>query len=115
MECIIIRCRYYFIFILCDSINNAAGLGFSGYDELGRAQWDIAANMHVWTVESGLSIRTIANGWNVVTSKWLRRYVLALVPRLISHGPGYMLALFPGLSPRVCASLVPRVISQGMC
>ena len=68
-----IRCRYYFIWLLADSINNATGLGFSGYDELGQPRWDMATNMFVRDVELGMNLRTIANSWNVRTSLWLRR------------------------------------------
>ena len=67
------RGRYYFIWMLTDSIQNAAGLGFSGYDEKGRAQWDIVTNVRVWDCEFGMNFRSVATGWNVTTSKWLRR------------------------------------------
>ena len=73
MVCISIRCRYYFIWQLVDSISNAAGLGFAGYDHLGRPQWDLVSNMKIWDLETAMSLRTIINSWNVLTSKWLRR------------------------------------------
>lgn len=61
-----VRTRYYFIWImsmfkntyavfmlftLADSGCNAAGLGFSGYNKLGYAQWDIASGMDVFAIE----------------------------------------------------------------
>ena len=71
--CIEIRCRYYFIWLLVDSINNLAGLGFNGYDKNGTAKWDLVSNVFPMEIEFGLSLRQIANSWNANTSKWLRR------------------------------------------
>jgi len=68
-----IRGRYYFIWLLADSVNNCAGLGFAGYDERGRAKWNLVSNIHLKEVEFGLSIRDIAGGWNAMTALWLRR------------------------------------------
>ncbi|XP_065897967.1 lysophospholipid acyltransferase 6-like isoform X2 [Dysidea avara] len=69
----VIRARYYFIWIMSDSGCNAAGLGFSGYNKLGYAQWDIASGMDVFGIEFGTSLRNIVNSWNIATSNWLRR------------------------------------------
>ena len=41
-----IKLGFYFIWILTDSINNAVGLGFNGYDEsTGNAKWDLTTNI----------------------------------------------------------------------
>ena len=72
-----IRLGYYFIWTLAESISNAAGLGFSGYDSVGNAQWDLATNVHILDVEFAMHLRTVANNWNVKTSLWLRRYMYA--------------------------------------
>ena len=41
--------------ITVDSACNAAGLGFSGYDKLGYAQWDLVSAVDIFAVEaSGL-------------------------------------------------------------
>jgi hypothetical protein len=73
MDGLRIRCRYYFIWILVDSINNLAGLAFNGYDKLGRARWDMVTNVFGWDVELALNMRDIATRWNALTSNWMRR------------------------------------------
>lgn len=73
-----IRNRYYFIWLLADSISNCAGLGFSGYRD-GVAMWDLTSNLYFKDIELGTNIRAIANGWNACTSMWLRRYVIPLI------------------------------------
>lgn len=34
-----------------EAINVAAGFGFNGYDENGKAKWDLVDNVNVWVVE----------------------------------------------------------------
>ena len=70
------RCRFYFVFALNDSISNAAGLGFEGYDSHGNPKWDLASNVNIVEMELSVSLRTTANTWNVTTSRWLRRYII---------------------------------------
>ena len=74
-----IKLGFYFLWILSDGINNAAGLGFSGYDALGNAKWDITTNIFLWDMEFSMSLRTVATSWNVTTSLWLRRYGTVLL------------------------------------
>ena len=40
----VIQARFYFVFILSDSISNAAGLGFEGYDIRNQPKWGLASN-----------------------------------------------------------------------
>ncbi|XP_065897965.1 lysophospholipid acyltransferase 6-like [Dysidea avara] len=68
-----IRGRYYFGWLIVDSVCNSAGLGFNGYNKLGYAQWDLVTGMDIWAFEFGTSLRTVINGWNVMTTHWLRR------------------------------------------
>lgn len=68
-----IRNRYYFIWLLSESINHCAGLGFSGYDKDGKASWDLIRNLYIMEIEFATSVRSILHGWNSMTSKWLRR------------------------------------------
>ena len=75
-----IRTRYYFIWLLSDSISNCAGLGFAGYDDKGNAKWDLVSNINIMDVELGTNIRTVLSGWNALTSMWLRRYVHLSIP-----------------------------------
>lgn len=68
-----LRGQYYFIWLLAESINNCAGLGFAGYDAAGRAKWDLVSNINVWDIELALNLRSVAQGWNTNTGLWLRR------------------------------------------
>lgn len=81
-----IKCGYYFIWLLSDSVNNAAGLGFRGYDSKGNPQWDLASNIFLLDMECAMNLRTVANSWNVTTSRWLRRYVALRGLNFISEG-----------------------------
>ena len=69
-----------FLFLCCylfcsvDSINNTAGNGFSGYDSKGAAQWDLTTTVDPVKFESGTSLRSQINQWNITTSIWYRRW-----------------------------------------
>ena len=67
------RSRFYFIWNLAESVCNAAGLGFEGYDKLGRPKWGLACNVLPLKMELGMNIRTIINSWNISSTFWLRR------------------------------------------
>lgn len=73
INCYRLRMRYYFVWILADSINNCAGVGFAGYDEKGRAKWDLVSNINIWGVENATSFRMIVINWNTISGLWLRR------------------------------------------
>ncbi len=68
-----IRIRYYFFWLMAESFNNCAGLGFTGYDERGRAKWNLVSNVDIVEIELATSMRTFVNKWNALTSLWLRR------------------------------------------
>eukprot|EP00731_Ephydatia_muelleri_P010972 Em0005g1558a len=68
-----VRSRYYFVWLLVESINNFIGLGFGGYDKEGKPVWDVCKNVKPWDVEFGTNFRSVITGWNVTTSLWLRR------------------------------------------
>ena len=70
-----LRSRYYFVWFLSESINNCAGLGFSGYDEGGVARWDLVTNVHVLEIELATALRSVINKWNACSALWLRRWV----------------------------------------
>ena len=68
-----LRTRYYFIWLLSESINNCAGLGFSGYDQRGVAKWDLLSNINILKIEFATSFRAFFNSWNLLSGLWLRR------------------------------------------
>lgn len=108
-----LKFRYYFIWMLLDSINNTAGIGFNGYDDRGFPKWDQVSNIDPLVIETATSIRVYATQWNAATSRWLRRVcyqrvhegfflspnLLTFVLSALWHGfyPGYYLTfLFYG-------------------
>jgi lysophospholipid acyltransferase 1/2 len=76
LDCFRIRTRFYFIWIIADSINNLAGLGFNGYDGFGRPRWDLVTNIYPMDIEFALNMRKVATRWNAQSSNWLRRYII---------------------------------------
>ncbi|PVD32266.1 hypothetical protein C0Q70_07699 [Pomacea canaliculata] len=114
------RYKYYFAWILGEAINVAAGFGFNGYDENGKAKWDLVDNVNVWVVEFGDSLKVNIDGWNQKTLVWLRRVVYDRAPKYqtfavfaisaIWHGfyPGYYLTFGSAALFTVAARLVRR-------
>ena len=68
------RTKYYFVWLLVESVNNLTGLGFSGYDKEGKAEWKLVTNVHVLDIELATSLRGVVSGWNALTANWLRRW-----------------------------------------
>ena len=58
-----------------ESICNAGGLGFSGYDNEGKAVWDNAKNIDFKNFEFGVNPRVMTMAWNIKTVYWVRRCV----------------------------------------
>ncbi len=73
LNCFRMRNKYYFVWLLVESVNNLTGLGFSGYDKDGKAKWDLVTNVHVLDIELATSLRGMISGWNALTANWLRR------------------------------------------
>ncbi len=67
------RTKYYFVWLLVESVNNLTGLGFSGYNKEGKAEWNLVTNVHVLDIELATSLRGVVSGWNALTANWLRR------------------------------------------
>lgn len=61
--------RYYFAFILSETVNNAAGLGFNGYDKSGVPKWDLLTNVKPIELESATSLKTVIDKWNMRKNK----------------------------------------------
>ena len=100
-------CRYYFIWLLAESISNAAGLGFSGYDESGVPKWDLVKNARVLDTQFSTNTRAAMNSWNATVGLWLRRIVYERVqffsPPIITM---FVSALWHGFYPAFYATLL---------
>ena len=71
----VVRSRFYFVFVLNDSISNTAGLGFEGYDKQNNPKWELASNVDAVQMEFAMNLRNAINSWNLSSARWLRRSV----------------------------------------
>lgn len=62
------------LYFTAEAACNASGLGFTGYNEKGVAQWDMVTGMNVIGVEFPVNSRELIASWNMMTATWLRRY-----------------------------------------
>uniref|UniRef100_A0A0B6ZL08 Uncharacterized protein n=1 Tax=Arion vulgaris TaxID=1028688 RepID=A0A0B6ZL08_9EUPU len=116
------RQKYYFAWILADSLNNAAGFGFSGYDSQGNPLWDLTDNVSILGVELSTSLKVNIDSWNKKTLVWLRRVVYDRAPThntlavfacsAFWHGfyPGYYVMFGSGALMTIVARQVRRHI-----
>ncbi|XP_076456684.1 lysophospholipid acyltransferase 6-like [Babylonia areolata] len=114
------RQKYYFAWILGETVNVAAGFGFNGYDSSGEPRWDLNENVSIYDVEFAGSLKLIIDGWNKRTLVWLRRVVYDRAPthRTVAvfavsafwHGfyPGYYLTFGSAALFTISARLVRR-------
>lgn len=45
------RVQYYYAWVVADGICNLSGFGFNGFDENGKAKWDLVTNVDPYKVE----------------------------------------------------------------
>ena len=53
------RIFYYIAWTLADLVNNASGFGFNGYDEKGKAKWDLLTNVNIIQLEVNKLLFTV--------------------------------------------------------
>ncbi|XP_076437992.1 lysophospholipid acyltransferase 6-like [Babylonia areolata] len=114
------RQKYYFAWVLGETLNLAAGFGFNGFDSKGQPKWDLNENVSFWEVECATSLKTNIDGWNKKTLVWLRRVVYDRAPHhqtlavfavsAFWHGfyPGYYLTFGSAALFTIAARLVRR-------
>ncbi|XP_068736427.1 lysophospholipid acyltransferase 6-like [Montipora capricornis] len=103
---LVIRMQYYFAYQLAEAVNNIAGFGFNGYDESGKAKWNLMTNVNIFKLEFATSMKEVLDNWNINTVLWLRRIMYERVSHnrtlsvfllsCIWHGfyPGYYMTFF---------------------
>lgn len=117
----LVRGKYYCAWKLGEAVNNAAGLGFNGYDDKGNAKWDLLNNVKIYELEVSNSLKVNIDCWNITTLVWLRRVIYDRVPpkyRTVStfmvsalwHGfyPGYYICFTGAALCTVAARLMRR-------
>jgi len=90
----LIRCKYYFGWMLAESACIASGLGFNGYDGQGKERWDRMKNVFPVDVEWPENPRSVSGGWNSRVALWLRRYVYSRVGKPAQQTANSTLAAF---------------------
>ena len=74
-----------YILFTAESICNAAGLGFCGYDAQGNAKWDLVKNGDPIGVEFATNFRGVIQNWNIQTATWLKRYKLYIYISIVDY------------------------------
>jgi len=75
------RPQYYFGFMVAEGAAIISGLGYNGNDAEGKAKWNAACGIDVWSFETANSYSMASNAWNMQTSVWLKRYIYFRAPR----------------------------------
>ncbi|XP_077455666.1 lysophospholipid acyltransferase 1 [Stigmatopora argus] len=114
------RPKFYFAWTLGDAINNAAGFGFEGLDENGKASWNLISNLNIIGIETATSYKTFIDNWNIQTGKWLKtvcydrvqrhRIALTFILSALWHGayPGYYFSFITS----ILITLVARAVRK---
>ncbi|GBP14783.1 Membrane-bound O-acyltransferase domain-containing protein 2 [Eumeta japonica] len=104
-----------------DAICNNSGLGFTGYDKDGNANWDLISNINVLGFEFATNMRDAINNWNCGTNRWLRTIVyerakeygtvLTFALSAVWHGfyPGYYITFATGALMVTSARMARRM------
>ncbi|XP_061633429.1 lysophospholipid acyltransferase 1 isoform X1 [Phyllopteryx taeniolatus] len=114
------RPKFYFAWTLGDAINNAAGFGFSGMDENGKASWNLLSNLNIVGIETATSFKTFIDNWNIQTGNWLKmvcydraprhRLALTFILSALWHGvyPGYYFTFITAIPITLAARAVRK-------
>ncbi|XP_077431866.1 lysophospholipid acyltransferase 1 isoform X2 [Vanacampus margaritifer] len=118
------RPKFYFAWKLGESINNAAGFGFSGIDANGKASWNLLSNVDIVGVETATSFKTFIDNWNIQTENWLKmvchdraprhRMALTFILSALWHGlyPGYYFSFITAILVTMAARAVRKSFPQ---
>lgn len=70
----VVRFKYYHAWLMGDAICNNSMLGFNGYDQDGKARWDLISNINVFAFEvSWIYLMNINHcAWSEYGSRWLK-------------------------------------------
>uniref|UniRef100_A0A3P8UXV3 Membrane bound O-acyltransferase domain containing 1 n=1 Tax=Cynoglossus semilaevis TaxID=244447 RepID=A0A3P8UXV3_CYNSE len=116
------RPKFYFAWTLADAVNNAAGYGFLGIDEHGKASWDLICNLNIVGIETATSFKTFIDNWNIRTGIWLKtvcydrapkhQLPLTFVLSALWHGvyPGYYFTFITAIPITIAARAIRKYI-----
>ncbi|XP_068180184.1 lysophospholipid acyltransferase 1 [Antennarius striatus] len=116
------RPKFYFAWTLADAVNNAAGYGFGGIDQSGKASWDLISNVNILGIETATSFKTFIDNWNIRTGIWLKTVCYDRVPKhklaltfilsALWHGvfPGYYFTFITAIPISIAAKAVRKSV-----
>ncbi|XP_041844990.1 lysophospholipid acyltransferase 1 isoform X2 [Melanotaenia boesemani] len=116
------RPKFYFAWTLADAVNNAAGYGFQGMDENGKASWDLVSNINIIGIEKATSFKTFIDNWNIQTGIWLKavcydrapkhQLALTFILSALWHGvyPGYYFTFLTAIPITIAARAIRKSV-----
>nr|XP_002120717.1 membrane-bound O-acyltransferase domain-containing protein 2 [Ciona intestinalis] len=94
------RSKYYGVWLICDAINNEAGIGFNGYTANGKPKWDLISNINIPNIEFATGLKTYIDNWNIMTVQWIRLISYdRLQPKYRTLGSFILSAFWHGFLP----------------
>jgi lysophospholipid acyltransferase len=78
----LIRCKYYFGWFLSEGACILSGLGYAGVSKEGKNLWNRCQNVSPLMCELPENSRSVSDGWNSSTARWLKRYVYLRVGKV---------------------------------
>lgn len=94
------RFKYYFAWKWGETICNASGLGFAGYKDDGKQDWDLVSVLNIWKVETSPNFKILLDNWNITTHTWLKRCAYERAPKSIRTLATFVLsAIWHGFYP----------------
>lgn len=108
---LVLRLNYYVHWKISECVNNAAGLGFSGYSTTGCALWNELSDGDAFEIETSSHISVFARLWNRTTATWLRRLVFQRCSRMPVLMTFCFSALWHGLYPGQVAGFLAWAVA----
>jgi lysophospholipid acyltransferase 5 len=110
--CKIALMKYVGVWLIAEGSCILCGLGFAGYDEKGKPRWDAVANVRPYQLETGTTLQSMVDSFNINTNDWVKRYVFKRLKFLNNRdlsalGALFFLAIWHGFNPGyfLCFSL----------
>ncbi|CAF0935057.1 unnamed protein product [Brachionus calyciflorus] len=104
------RSKYYLAWQIADLVCNASGLGFNGYDENGKAKWNLCTNVNIIQLETSTSIKHFIDNWNISTQRWIRAVAYERLPKGRTLAAFVLSAMWHGFYPGYYCTFVSGAI-----
>ncbi|XP_033640139.1 membrane-bound O-acyltransferase domain-containing protein 2-like [Asterias rubens] len=100
------KSKYFTAWVWADAINNAAGLGFSGYDKNGHPTWAGITNVDIVKFQTATSLKMLIDNWNIRSAKWLKFVCYDRVPFSKRFFTFLLSAIWHGFYPGYFATFI---------